>query len=142
MMNRRAVGKLSVIFLLLLMMNTVGFIVIKTEIDMENPYVQESTPLARFYVPRGEGYGLTEEGALYQSVPTQASDDIISGFLDFVDRILVTFKFLRAVIEFALVPGTLLAIMGLPWQIAMILEVFTTIFIILGLIDIIAGGDS
>jgi hypothetical protein len=143
MMDLKGMGKLSVLIVFLLLLNSLGYMVVKTEVSENNQFVMDSTPLARFYVERGDGaYGVSEEGDLYGSIPTQASDDILSGILNFVDRILTLFKFIRTVIEFILVPGTLFAIMGMPWQLAMLLEIPFVMLLVLGFIDLLGGGDS
>lgn len=144
-------GKLSMIVVLLLMMNTVGFLVLAAHAEekaaegvlVDNPYNSTVLPLLRFYsVEAGQSASIDQNGTLYQSIPTQASDDILSGFLDFVDRILSIFPFIRGIIEFMLVPSTIFTIMGLPWQIASLLAVAFTILIVFGLIDLFTGGNS
>lgn len=142
-MTRRGLGKLSVVLVFFLVLNSIGYMVVRTEVEDNNEYVQASTPLARFYQERGDGgYGMTNSSSLYRSIPSQPSDDILAGFQAFADRILLMFSFIDTILAFVLVPGTLFAIMGLPWQLAMMLEVPIAAIVILGIIDLFGGGDS
>lgn len=148
-------GKISVIFVTLLMINIVGYLLMNSMvaegIAEANPYVTENTLLVKFFSPvevaaAGGGtntiYMMDNNSALFGSVPLEPPESFLSGVGDFIDRIFVLFGFLRTILGVVLFPVALVSFMGLPWQLAMLFFPPLMVLYILGLIDLFSGGDS
>lgn len=144
-------GKISTIFIFLLMINIVGYILMTAMVEeglaVGNPYVTNNTLLVKFYSPQvlGEGdtiYVLTNDSDLVVGLPQGTPESFIQEGITFVDRIFILFGFLRTIIGVILFPVALITFMGLPWQLAMLFFTPLMGLYILGIIDLLSGGNS
>lgn len=144
-------GKISSIFVLLLMINIVGYVLMTAMVEegvaAGNPYVADNSLLVKFYTPATTDlnqtiYVLDNGSTLYQNVPQETPTSLIQQGISFVDRIFILFGFVQVILGVLLFPIALISFMGLPWQLAMIFFTPLTILYILGLIDLFSGGSS
>lgn len=144
-------GKLSSIFVFMLMINIVGYIMLSGMVEegvaSGNSYLTENTLLVKFYTPvlDGDGqtvYMLSNQSALYTNVPQNTPSSLIEEGITFVDRIFVLFGFIQAILGTILFPIALISFMGLPWQMSMLFFLPLMSLYILGIIDLLSGGNS
>lgn len=144
-------GKLSATFTLLLMINVVGYIlmygVISEGLASTNMYSGEDSLLLSLYTPKvlsdnSTIFVLDNESNLYQAVPQQTPSSLIQEGVTFVDRIFVIFGFVQIIIGVLFFPVALVSFMGLPWELSMLLFAPLTLLYVLGLIDLLTGGQS
>lgn len=144
-------GKVSGIFILLLMINIIGYILMSGMVDEGvaegNPYVTSNTLLVKFYTPVADGSGetvyvLDNRSGLYTNVPQNTPSSLIQEGISFVDRIFILFGFIQVILGVILFPIALISFMGLPWQLSMMFFPPLMALYILGIIDLVSGGDS
>lgn len=143
-------GKISTIFVFLLMINIVGYILMSGMVEEGlaegNPYVTTNTLLTKFYTPVNQSgnvvYVLNNESGLYGNVPQETPSSLIQEGISFVDRIFILFGFVKTILGVILFPIALLSFMGLPWQLSMLVFPPLMALYILGIIDLLSGGDS
>jgi len=144
-------GKISSIFVLLLMINIVGYVLMNGMVEEGladgNPYVTSNSLLVKFYTPVADGDGNTvylvnNESGLYEKVPQNTPSSLIQEGLTFVDRIFILFGFIQTILGVILFPIALISFMGLPWQMSMLFFPPLMALYILGIIDLLSGGDS
>jgi len=144
-------GKLSSVFILLLMINIVGFILmggmIEEGLASGNPYITENSLLVKLYSPAntddgGTTYILNNESALYSNVPQQTPSSFLQEGLSFVDRIFILFGFVQTILGVLLFPIALISFLGIPSQLATLLFPPLVALYILGIIDLFSGGNS
>lgn len=143
-------GKISSIFVLLLMFNIVGYILMGAMIAegmaTGNAYAGPNSLLESFYTPLNQSgnaiYVLSNESALFENVPQQTPSSFIQQGISFVDRIFILFGFVQTILGVILFPIALLSFMGLPWEMTMLIFGPLMGLYILGIIDLLSGGDS
>ena len=145
-------GKLSGIFIFLLMVNIIGYILMSGMVEAgiadDNMYVSDNSMLTTLYSPATTGVNDTvyildnETSALILGVPTSTPTSLIQQGLTFVDRIFVLFDFVRVMLGVLLFPIALISFMGIPWQLSMMLFPALTALYALGMIDLLSGGSS
>jgi hypothetical protein len=146
-------GKLSTIMIFLLMINIVGYIVLTQAGDANNPYITGNSILKTLYTAPANvtptsgavspTFALDSSTGLSESVPTEGTDSFFSSATNFIDRILVVFKFIRVIFAFLFVPAVLFGYgLALPWEATLLLGVPLATLYIVGIIDLIGGGDS
>lgn len=141
-------GKLSSIFLILMMVNVVGYIVFADYVaTAENPYIANSVILNTLYEPvvspdGGTVYLPTQDSQLGASIPDAPPESFIESAGAFIDRIFTVFDFLRAILAVLAFPVALVGFMGLPWQLSMLTIVPLTVIYVFGFIDLLGGGDN
>lgn len=144
-------GKLSGIFVFLLMINVVGYILMSGMVEEGvaegNPYVTDNSLLVKFYTPVADGSGnivylLNNQSGLYGQVPQNTPSSLIQEGVTFVDRIFILFGFIQTLLGVILFPIALISFMGLPWQMSMMFFPSLMALYILGIIDLLSGGES
>jgi hypothetical protein len=147
-------GKTSGLVILLLMVNLIGYISMNDYVTAypdtagsNSTALTANNPLLGLYSsstqPDGTvQYGLTNDSTLYYNTPTEPPEGFFSGVFTFIDRIFIVFDWVRAIIAIALFPITLLTMLGLPWQLAMLLGLPLGTLYIFGIIDIFSSGGT
>lgn len=147
-------GKASALAITLLMINIVGFLLMDAAVQegyaAGNPYITQNSLLTTLYsaktdISAGANqtiYELNNESALAQGVPSTLPQTYIQNLGQFIDRIFVIFGFFRTLIGIAFFPAALVSYLGLPWQLSMLLFPPIALLYLMGLIDILSGGDS
>lgn len=144
-------GKLSSVFVFLLMINIVGFILMSAQVELglaaNNPYISENSLLTTFYSPVEDGDGNTQYvvgngSALYGAIPQEPPESFFDSVGQFIDRIMVMFGFVRVMLGVALFPIALISFMGLPWQLSMLIFPPLMALYMIGFMDLFGGGDN
>lgn len=147
-------GKISSIFIFLLMVNVIGYILLADYAStnqwagsVSQQLIRGDNPLLSLYSQSTDVNGnlqlnVDNTSGLFQSVPTTPPTNFVQGTAVFIDRIFILFGFVRAILGVALFPVTLLSILALPWQLSLLLAVPLSALYILGLIDLFSGGNS
>lgn len=148
-------GKTAGLLIVMLMINLIGYIALTDYVDaypadkVENKMnsLMNNNPLMRLYgsstLPDGNvTYDLTSNSTLYAGIPTGPPEGYLSGAFTFIDRIFILFDWVRAIVAIGLFPVTLLSLIGLPWQLAMLLGIPLATLYVLGIIDIFSGGGT
>lgn len=147
-------GKVSSILILLLMINLIGYILLVDYVDAyptaqtSKEQLLQDNPLLGLYTSRTDTsgnttYDITSNSSIYGGTTfTTPPDSYLSGVATFIDRIFIMFGWIRAVIGIAAFPVTLLSILGLPWQLSMLLGVPLATLYILGIIDIFSSSGT
>ena len=142
-------GKLGVALLFILMIDVVGFLAFTAAaeegVGIGSGWAGNNTMLQMFYTPTTDAsnhtiYMIQNDSVFYQSVPVEPGEGFSTG--SFIDRIFVLFKFLRFILVGLLVPVQLVMLLGIPYQLTMLLIVPLCLFYVLGIIDIVSGGNS
>lgn len=144
-------GKISAVFILLLMIDIVGYILMTSAVDeglaAGNPYITQNSLLTTFYsqTTLGSGevvYVLDNESALYTNVPQETPSSLIQEGISFVDRIFILFGWVKALLGVILFPIALISFMGLAWQLSMLFFLPLMGLYIIGFIDLLSGGNN
>jgi uncharacterized membrane protein len=147
-------GKISGLLIFMLMVNLLGYVLLSDYVDAYPATAGESkaaltanNPLLGLYgertLPDGnKTYDLTENSSLYSQTPTTPPENFLSGVAVFIDRIFIMFDWIRAIIGVALFPVAMLAMLGLPWQLSMLLGVPLATLYILGIIDLFSSSGT
>lgn len=144
-------GKLSTAFILMLSINIIGHIFMSGAVvdglAEGNPYIASNSLLVSLYAPTTDGDGdvvyLASSGsALGGSVPSDPPDEFSSGSASFIDRVLIVFSFIGALLTALAFPVALVSFMGLPWELSLLLFAPLGTFYVLGFIDLFSGGTS
>lgn len=144
-------GKLSGAFILMLSINIIGHILLSNAVvdglASGNPYIESNTLLVSLYAPTNDGSGdsvylATSGSTLGGSVPADPPDEFSTGSASFIDRILVVFSFIGALLTALAFPVALISFMGLPWELSLLLFAPLGTIYIMGFIDLFSGGNS
>lgn len=146
-------GKLSSVMMFLLMVNIIGYIVLASAGQDTSSFVGQDALLSKLYTPPADlhpvsgsqsaTFTLGDSTGLAGSVPQEAPDTFFSATGQFLDRIFALFSFIRVVIAFLFVPAALFGYgLALPWEITLLLGVPLATLYVVGLIDLVGGGDS
>lgn len=144
-------GKLSGAFIVMLSINIIGHIILSGAVAdglaAGDPYLSDNSLLVSLYAPVDDGVGgtvfLASEGSvLGGSVPSNPPDEFSSGSATFIDRVLVVFSFIGALLAALAFPVALVSFMGLPSDLALLLFAPLTTIYILGFVDLFSGGNS
>jgi len=144
-------GKLSTAFILMLGINIIGHILLSGAVAdglaSGNPYISSNSLLVSLYAPTEDGSGdsvylATSGSALGGSVPTDPPDEFSSGDASFIDRVLIVFSFIGALLTALAFPVALVSFMGLPWELSLLLFAPLGTLYIMGFIDLFSGGQS
>lgn len=146
-------GKLSHLLMFLLMINIVGYIVLTQAGQDTTSFVGEDALLSKLYTPpvnmtpasgtQAATFTLTNSTGLAQSVPVEAPDSFFENVGSFIDRIFALFDFVRIALAFLFVPAALFGYtLALPWELTLLLGVPIATLYVIGLIDLLGGGDS
>lgn len=144
-------GKMSSIFLVFLMMNIIGYLLVSAQIEegyaAGNPYFGPQTILGTLYSPyQDQGnntvYLAGNSSELFGSVPQNPPLSFVQNLGQFIDRIFVIFAFIRVALAVMLFPIALITFMGLPYQISLLLITPLSGLYIFGFFDLISGGDN
>lgn len=147
-------GKASTLAITLLMINIVGYLLMSAAIEggyaAGNNFAGQNSLLATLYTPETASndpgnhtiYVLGVNSTLAQGIPQTLPQTYIQNIGQYIDRIFVIFGFFRTIIGIAFFPAALMDYMGLPWQLNMLIFTPIVLLYIMGLIDILSGGDS
>lgn len=150
-------AKLASVFILLLCVNIIGYVLLSDFVGSENMSANGNfstmradllnNPLMRLYDtaedPSGNAIvGVGQNSSIFVTVPTAPSEGFFSGVFTFIDRILVLFGWVRAILGIALFPVTLLSMLLIPWQLSLLLAVPLATVYIMGIIDLFSGGGT
>lgn len=157
-------GKISSIFILLLVINIIGYILLSDYVDAYpitageyNGELLKDNPMLSLYgTAQREGnttYELTSNSSMYVNACGSGNSGIngtncappsgfLTGAFTFIDRIFILFGWIRAVIAIALFPVALLSLLGLPWQLTMLLGVPLATLYIFGIIDLFSSSGT
>lgn len=144
-------GKLSGAFMLMLSINIIGHILLSNAVvdglADGNPYLADNSLLVSLYAPTEDSSGgsvyLASSGSvLGGSVPDDPPDEFSSGSATFIDRILIVFSFVGALLAALAFPVALVSFMGLPTELSLLLFAPLTTLYILGFVDLFSGGNT
>lgn len=147
-------GKISGLLIFMLMVNLIGYVVLTDYVDaypetagLSKTALVTNNPLLGLYgthttVDGNLTYDMTNSSSLYAKTPTTPPQNFVSGIAVFIDRIFIMFDWIRAIIAIALFPVTMLTMIGLPWQLSMLLGVPLATLYILGIIDLFSSAGT
>lgn len=144
-------GKLSGAFMLMLAINIIGHILLSNAVvdglAEGNPYIASNSLLVSLYAPTEDANGnsvyLASSGSvLGGSVPDDPPDEFSSGSATFIDRILIVFSFVGALLAALAFPVALVSFMGIPTELALLVFAPLTTIYILGFVDLFSGGNT
>jgi hypothetical protein len=135
------------------MINIIGYLLMAAAIEegfsTSNPFGSSETFLGRLYTPTTYGDNTIfvlnatgGQGTVVGSVPTETPTSLIQAGISFVDRIFVMFGFIKTILAVLVFPVALFTYLGLPYQIAMLFIAPLTFLYIIGLFDLLSGGNN
>lgn len=148
-------GKISGIFVFLLMINIIGYVLTAGAIQDGvafsacGTFDDDSTLLKKFYSSKvlvednSTVYFLENESVLAGAVPQNTPDSFTTEGISFVDRIFILFGFVQIIFSVILFPLYFMSFtMCFPPIISMLLFLPLMALYLLGLIDLLSGGSS
>lgn len=147
-------GKTSSIFILLLMVNVIGYVLLTDYVDAYpltagesiHTLVNNNALLALYGTEKMDlnvtTYEVKNDSLIYTSVPTVPDESFFSTVGSFIDRIFILFGFIRTFLAIALFPITMISLLGLPWQLSMLLGIPLATLYIFGIIDIFSSSGT